>query len=140
MPRPSSFIFSAKRFTRLALALTIMLLCGVVSVSTVCPTSVFRESGSYTVGASQPRAIAIEDYNGDGQSDLAVANATSNNISILLNLGGGVYGAPIFVNAGTTPTAIVSKDFNNDGKRDLAVVNRNISSTARRRFSSPPET
>jgi hypothetical protein len=34
---------------------------------------------------SQPRSVAVEDFNGDGWPDLAVANSGSNDVSILLN-------------------------------------------------------
>jgi len=37
--------------------------------------------------------VAAGDFNGDGQLDLAVANSNSNNVSILLGKGNGIFGA-----------------------------------------------
>ncbi len=37
-----------------------------------------------------PRCVSIGDLDGDGDADLAVANLNSDNVSVLLNLGGGV--------------------------------------------------
>ena len=37
--------------------------------------------------------MAVGDFNGDGKQDLAVANETSNNVSILLGDGAGSFSA-----------------------------------------------
>ncbi len=34
---------------------------------------------------SRPSSVAVGDFNGDGRQDLAVANATSSNVSVLIN-------------------------------------------------------
>jgi len=47
-------------------------------------TPTFGTRTDFTVG-SFPSLVAIWDLNGDGKRDLAVANATSNNISVLLS-------------------------------------------------------
>jgi hypothetical protein len=44
----------------------------------------FAAAVNYTVGA-QPNSVAIGDLNGDGKADLAVANITGDNVSVLLN-------------------------------------------------------
>ncbi len=46
----------------------------------------FSPSGNFVAGAG-PRAFSIGDLNGDGNSDFAVPNFDSNNLSILLNSG-----------------------------------------------------
>src|SRR6185369_12371864 len=77
--------------------------------------------------------LATADFNEDGVLDLAVTNATSNNVSILLGNGSGGTGNGSFANAvnyavGQTPVAVVVGDFNEDGRRDLAVSNDNAAS------------
>jgi hypothetical protein len=65
----------------------------------------------------------VGDFNGDGKQDLAVANAGSNNVSILLGDGAGNFSAPTNFDAGTSPRSVAVGDFNGDGKQDLAVAN-----------------
>src|SRR5262245_382533 len=85
---------------------------------------------AYPAGPSA-RAVAVADFNGDGQPDLAVANRVSNGtVSILLASGGG-YSAPVGYAAGSLPTDVIAADFNGDGKQDLAVVTFTFSSNLR---------
>jgi hypothetical protein len=46
-------------------------------------TGNFSAPMNFTVGVS-PFFVAVGDFNGDGQQDLAVANGASDNVSILL--------------------------------------------------------
>ncbi len=88
-----------------------------------------QASGSPISVGSHPRAVAVGDFNDDGNLDLAVANGGSNTVTILLGNGDGTFtpasGSPIAV--GTNPGAIAVGDFNGDGKLDLAVANQNDS-------------
>jgi hypothetical protein len=70
-----------------------------------------------------PTAIAAEDLNGDGKSDIAVANSFAGDVSILIGGGDGTFipGAPV-QSRGTTDAVAVG-DFNGDGKLDLAIGN-----------------
>ena len=76
-----------------------------------------------TVGNS-PGALAEGDFNGDGNLDLAVANAADDTITILLGKGDGTF-TPALVSpaTGLTPSGLAIGDFNGDGKLDLAVAN-----------------
>jgi FG-GAP-like repeat len=75
-----------------------------------------------TVG-SWPEAVAVGDFNGDGQLDLAVANLNSNNVSILLGEGDGNFAAASSSALSVyAPVSVGVGDFNGDGKLDLAVV------------------
>jgi hypothetical protein len=70
-----------------------------------------------------PVGVAVGDYNGDGKSDMAVANnAAVGMISILLSNGDGTFGTPVSYPAGAYPIDAVAGDLNGDGKIDLAVA------------------
>src|SRR5262249_25656891 len=74
---------------------------------------------------TNPRSVAVEDFNADGIPDLAVANYGSNNVSVLSGYGNGAFSPP--VNYGGTgllagPASIAAGDFNGDGIVDLAVA------------------
>jgi hypothetical protein len=79
--------------------------------------------GAHAVGAS-PQSVAIADLNGDGTADLATANNSSNDISVLLGNGSGGFsaatGSPFAV--GNAPSSVAIGDVNGDGKPDLATV------------------
>src|SRR2546421_485393 len=77
-----------------------------------------------TVATGQgPRALVAGDFTGDGQLDLATANADSNDVSVLVGNGDGTFVPQASLPAGAGPAAIVVADFNSDGRTDLAVAN-----------------
>jgi hypothetical protein len=71
----------------------------------------------------------VGDFNGDGALDLAVANGASNNVSVLLNNGQGLFGAAVNYAVGSGPTSVAVGDFNSDGHPDLAVTTSNTNQT-----------
>src|SRR6185369_2682810 len=85
-------------------------------------TPTFGAATNFTVGTG-PVSVAVGDFNGDGKLDLAVANQTTNNVSVLLGNGAGSFGAATNFAVGTLPTPVAVGDFNGDGKLDLAVAN-----------------
>ena len=94
-------------------------------------TGSFNAATYFGVGSS-PRSVAIGDLNGDGKPDLAVANGSSNNISVLLGDGTGSFATAVNFEVGRFPVSIVLGDLNSDGKLDMAVAkfipgNRNVS-------------
>ena len=80
----------------------------------------------------QPSAIAVADFNGDGKSDLVVANFNAGTVTVLLGDGTGSFaeasGSPVTV--GTGPFFVVVADFNGDGRADLAVANHGSGSVS----------
>src|SRR5205823_4390180 len=84
----------------------------------------FAAAVNYGAG-SLPVSVAIGDFNGDGKSDVAVANDGSNNISILLGNGNATFAAAVNYAAGSFPTSVAIGDFTGDGMSDLAIANYN---------------
>ena len=71
-----------------------------------------------------PFSVAVGDFNNDTNLDLAVANAGSNTVSILLGNGNGTFVTPaVNFGVGNTPQSVAVGDFNNDTNLDLAVAN-----------------
>ncbi len=86
------------------------------------PTTVSPQTGSI------PYSVAVADFNGDGKADLAVANAGSKTITVLLGNGDGTFAAPLTTAAGADPVFAAVGDFNGDGIPDLAAANNTTSS------------
>lgn len=98
-------------------------------------------NGTFTIGniysvGTDPDFIAVGDFNGDGHTDLAVANCgacnmsngSGSNISILYGNGDGTFQAPTAATtyvAGNGSLGIAVADYNGDGAQDLAVANGN---------------
>ena len=74
---------------------------------------------------TQPVLLIGDDWNSDGRLDLAVANKSSNNVSILLgDIDGTFDEAPDSpVSTGGGPVSLTSGDFNGDSRPDLATAN-----------------
>jgi len=81
--------------------------------------------GSPYVSGGSLGSVVVGDFNGDGIQDLAVANAFSNSVTVLLGDGSGGFtaapGSPFAV--GNTPISMAVGDFKGDGAQGLAVAN-----------------
>ena len=80
--------------------------------------------GSPFAAGTNPVSVAVGDFNGDGKADVAVANAGSGDITVLLGNGSGGFTA-----ASSSPLAVGAQlssvkvgDFNGDGYADLIVA------------------
>ncbi len=93
---------------------------GTFTESNNYPTLGNNANGSKNGGFNQ---IVTGDFNKDGHIDIAVANYSSNNVSVLLNDGnGGFLTAATYTVSGNAQT-IATADVNNDGYYDLVVTN-----------------
>jgi hypothetical protein len=81
-------------------------------------------SWSMLRGGLSPSACAFADFDGDTTVDIAVANSSSNNVSIYLNSGFGQFreSGPR-PQVGESPNSLAAGDYNRDGKADLAICN-----------------
>jgi hypothetical protein len=76
--------------------------------------------------SGSPQGLVLADVDGNGRNDLVVAFITfptDAGVAVLLNQGGGAFGAPRTFSVGTHPSGIAAGDLNHDGRIDLAVVN-----------------
>ncbi|MEO6390851.1 MAG: VCBS repeat-containing protein, partial [Pyrinomonadaceae bacterium] len=87
-----------------------------------CSIASFLPPAAFAAGTG-PTGLASADFNGDTKPDLAVANQSSNNVSILLNNGSGGFNAPTNFAAGSAPYQVATAKFNGDVFDDLVVVN-----------------
>ncbi len=71
-----------------------------------------------------PFAVAVGDFNGDGDPDLAVADGFDGIISVLLGSTGGSFTGPTNFPAGSFPASVAVGEFNGDGDPDLAVADQ----------------
>ncbi len=77
---------------------------------------------SYNAGAN-PYSVATGDFNGDGKLDIAVANSSGNNISVLFGNGKGSFQPAVNYSDSQGPQFIVAADLRGDGKLDLVTAN-----------------
>jgi hypothetical protein len=90
------------------------------------PTFSVALSTKYVRAGSSPASVVVGNFNGDGKLDLVVANAGSNNVSMLLGNGDGTF-KPALNSGVPGPGALAVGDFNGDSKLDLAVTNAGVS-------------
>jgi hypothetical protein len=96
-------------------------------------TPTFASKVDFSSGGFKPWSPSIDDFNGDGKPDLAVTNADTQIVSILLNTTTAGATTPTFAtnvnfSTGVQPLFVQSKDFNGDTLPDLAVVNTSSNS------------
>ena len=72
-------------------------------------------------------SVAVGEFNGDGDPDLAVADQSPGEIMVLLGSTGGTFTGPTILTTDSGVSAVAVADFNRDGDPDLAVTNVNLS-------------
>jgi len=95
---------------------------GVFFTVTSPTTALTLRKSDYAAGV-QPWSVAVADFNGDGNLDLAIADNSGGTVAVLLGNGNGTFGTPtVYTVSGAAFVAIIAADFNGDGKLDLAVT------------------
>jgi hypothetical protein len=80
----------------------------------------FGSLATHVIGG-QPRAVISDDFNNNGETDIAIANYSS--IQVAYNQGDGSFN--VVANGAGYPTDVAQADFNNDGSPDVAATNFN---------------
>lgn len=118
----------ASLLTSAAVLLGVVLMtpdCLLGDVSGLLTTQVIPSS--YAGGGFGPEQVAIGDFNGDGNADLALLYPSPDGkangaVGIIPGNGDGTFQAPVYYPVGVYPQAIVVGDFNNDDHLDLYVA------------------
>ncbi len=89
----------------------------------------FHPPIAYSVG-TDPEAVAVADFDGDGHLDLVSTVRTPARLSLVRNLGAGAFGPAEFtaLDVLSEPMDIVAGDFNGDGRMDLVVALQGVDS------------
>jgi hypothetical protein len=83
----------------------------------------FQPHVDYPTGV-RPQQMAVADYNGDGNLDIAVPNFIDDTVGILLGNGDGTFQPHVDYPVQINPYSIATTDFNGDGHLDLVVANQ----------------
>jgi trimeric autotransporter adhesin len=97
--------------------------CNMLLILTGNGDGSFMQPSAVPVDLSGSQSMAVGDFNGDGEPDLAVTNSGANGVNVFLNRDGGFTAVSAIPATGDSPTSIAAADFNGDGKLDLAVAN-----------------
>lgn len=132
----TTYVSATKLTAVVPAALTASSGTGWITVSSAGPTGIVSNIAFLPVGVSttslnfssstlatgsEPYRMAQGDFNLDGKTDLAVANFSSNTVSIFLGNGDGTFQAAQNISVSNFPFSVSVGDFNGDGKPDLAV-------------------
>lgn len=89
-----------------------------------CSEPSFHAASNFDTGITEPRSMAIADFNHDGIPDVVVGNSgplffNSRYTAVLLGTGGGGFGKPLVIPYNTF--GVATGDFNGDGNPDIVL-------------------
>jgi len=97
-----------------------------ISVLLNTGTGTFHEAIHYTVSEDPqyfPQYFAIEDFDDDGDGDIAVTDASGGTVIVLFNNGDGDYPEATSYGVGSRPNYLLAIDINSDDSEDILVAN-----------------
>ena len=80
---------------------------------------------SWWAPSTTPISFAVDDFNSDGNDDLAAVNPDYGSVGVLLSTGT-AFGAPAYYTTGWYPRAVTAGDFTGDGILDLATAGNTV--------------
>lgn len=94
-------------------------------ISFIAPcTNVFSTQVTYPA-SSKTYCVTAVDLNGDGYSDIIVANYNANNTGVFINRGNGTFFDQVTYSTGSNPMSVAAADVNGDGYNDIIIANSN---------------
>jgi hypothetical protein len=81
----------------------------------------FGQANTFSTDAGG--SIIAADFDGDGQTDVAVASPSTNTLCLLLGAGDGTFRSQTAFGSGNSPGGLAAGDFNGDGHIDLVTPN-----------------
>ncbi len=106
---------------RVALSVCLIGFCFGPTWADGCNKPKFAASRGY-LWSDYPASVAAADFNGDGFPDVAVANFTTNVVSVALNQGDGTLGTNVNFRAIDFANLIFAADLTGNGRADLVVA------------------
>jgi hypothetical protein len=97
-----------------------------VSIEIFVGGRMFSSPTLFNTGGS-PVSVATSDLNADGRPDLAVANASSSTVTVLLGTGRGNFSRRDFDTGSIMSWSVAIADLNADGRPDLVTANPDMS-------------
>jgi len=85
--------------------------------------TVFPQSRPVPADILGPKNVALADFDGDGNIDLAVANSLTSTVGILFGDGTGNFIKPYNIEVSQAPMWVLAGDYNRDGKADFISSN-----------------
>jgi predicted NUDIX family NTP pyrophosphohydrolase len=121
--RPATLGAGARRHVpRLATLLVLSAAALLGPASAALAQVSFGAATSFPVG-DDPGSVAVGDFDGDSDPDVAVANQSSDNVSVLLGGPGGGFGTATSYATADGPVSVAVGDFDGDSDPDLAIAN-----------------